>query len=138
MTKMLDASLRIPEGEKERIVEGKATKDSELVSELLRLQAVAHSKYLITVEAPQIKNYHDDLSDAFSRAVWLTTKYLSEGGGVFKSGIIESTSGPRSYKKYLAKQRKTAGYTKRPSRTIQMEMAQSRHFGSLMGSRTWR
>ena len=50
MSRMLDASLRIPEGT-EKIVDGKKTKDLSLITEMLKLRAVSHSKYLITVKA---------------------------------------------------------------------------------------
>ena len=122
MTKMLDASLRIPEDE-EHIVEGKKTKDLPLVTEMLRLQADMQSKYMISVQAPEIKGLHDDLSDAFARAVFLATEFLAKGG-VSGNKIVESTSkSGSSYRQYYLKQKKTAMYTMRPTSALQAEMA---------------
>ncbi|MHA1170029.1 MAG: hypothetical protein ACTSRU_19545 [Candidatus Hodarchaeales archaeon] len=126
MSKLLDASLRIPEG-KEKIVDGKKTKDLDLVSELLRLQATIHSKYLITVRAPEVKGIHDDMSDAFARSVFLATEYMSSGGGIAKHNVTANTGSSMSYKKYSTKHRKNAIYTNRPSSGLQSEMVISRH-----------
>lgn len=58
------------------------------ISELLELQAKVHSKHLITVEAPQVKGKHDDMSDALVRMVWLCSQnfgkqnYISGGKNV--------------------------------------------------------
>jgi hypothetical protein len=133
MMKILDAGLRIPEGEP-RIVEGKQVTDLSLITELLRLQATIHNKYLITVEAPEIKGLHDDQSDAFARAVYLASQYLNASGGVASNFVTESLSGSGySYKKYATKQRKGVLYTNRPSAGLQMDMASRRHMNS-MGS----
>lgn len=124
MSKMLDGGLRIPEGDEERVVDGKKTKDIELVTELLSLQAKRHSKYLITVKAPEVKGKHDDCSDAFARAVYLATDYLSVGGGVAKNNVTaNSGKSASSYRKYLRKQKRNAVYTNRPSSAVQAELS---------------
>lgn len=135
MSKMLDAGLRIPEGE-ERLVQGKKTKDLELVTEMLSLQAIRHSKYLITVEAPDVKDGHDDMSDAFGRAVYLATDYLSSGGGISKHNVVmNNKSSKMSYMKYHRKSKKAAVYTNRPSSRIQTEAYMNRHLkGSFIAS----
>jgi hypothetical protein len=131
MSKMLDASLRIPEGSAERFQEGLRTKDIPLVSELLILRATQHSKYLISVEAPEIKGSHDDLSDAFARAVYLATEYMSNGGGTVKSNTVQSSStSSMSYKQYFRKSKMSSMYTKRPSSGIMSEMARARSYGA--------
>lgn len=128
MSKMLDAGLRIPEGG-ERLVQGKKTKDLDLVTEMLSLQAVRHSKYLITVKAPDVKGGHDDMSDAFARAVYLATEYLSSGGGISKHNVVvNSQNSKMSYMKYHRKNKKAALYTNRPSSRIQTEAYMNRHF----------
>jgi len=127
---MLDASLRIPEGV-ETVVDGKKTTDLSLVTEMLRLRAVSHSKYLITVKAPDVKGMHDDESDAYSRAVYLATEYQNSGGGIVKNNRIESTGGAATYKQYHMKQKRGALYTKRPSSAIQMEVSRNRTYSSL-------
>ena len=148
MSKMLDTGLRIPEGD-EHLVDGRKVKDLELVRELTKLQATIHSKYLISVEAPEIKpeysikqgGYHDDLSDAFARAVYLATEYMA-AGGLIKNNMIESTSGSGpTYRKYYLKQKRGAIYTNRPSSSLQAEVSRQRHVGSMapMGTRSlWR
>jgi len=58
----------------------------DYIEELLSLQATKHSKYLVTVEAPNMKGKHDDLSDALVRMVYLASQkignstYISKGG----------------------------------------------------------
>jgi hypothetical protein len=132
MIKMLDASLRLPEGE-ERVKDGSRTKDHPLVAELLTLQATQHSKYLITVEAPQAKGMHDDMSDAYARAVMLATEYLNTGGATVKQNAIQTTGPSTSYKQYYRKSKYSAMYTRRPSSAVMTEMMRSRSFGSLSG-----
>ena len=131
MSKMLDVSLKIPECE-EHLVDGKKTKDLDLITEMLRLRAIIHSKYLITVKAPDVKDAHDDESDAYARAVFLATEYMASGGGVLRSNRVEATGSNASYRQYYMKQKKNALYTMRPSSTLQMEMSRNRHFNSMM------
>jgi hypothetical protein len=56
------------------------------IEELLELQLTVHSKNLITVEAPQTKGKHDDMSDALVRMAWVASnnigksRYFSKGG----------------------------------------------------------
>lgn len=50
------------------------------LQELLELQATTHSKFLTTVEAPNVEGKHDDRSDALVRMVWLASQKLSKGG----------------------------------------------------------
>jgi len=120
MIKMLDASLRLPEGDNK--------KDHPLVAELLTLQATQHSKYLITVEAPQSKNSHDDLSDAYARAVLLATEYMNTGGTSVKQNVVESTaaSSAMSYKRYFRKSKETAMFTNRPSSSVLADLTRTR------------
>jgi hypothetical protein len=54
--------------------------------ELLELQQTVHGKHLITVESPNTKGKHDDMSDAIVRMAWLAsnnvgkTRYFAQGG----------------------------------------------------------
>ena len=48
------------------------------IAELLELQAETHSKYLITVEAPNAPDKYDDYSDALVRMVWEATQHLGK------------------------------------------------------------
>lgn len=66
----------------------------DYLKELCELQAKAHSKHVITVEAPQVAGKHDDMSDALIRMVWLAsnkigkTKYMvgSYGANTMSGG----------------------------------------------------
>lgn len=136
MSKMLDNSLRIPVGE-ERIVDKKKTDDLTLVSELLTLKATKHSKYLISVEAPDVKGYHDDESDAYARSVWEATQFLQHGSNILgKHSKVNSDKGMKTYKQYHRKQKRNVIHTKRPSSSIQMEVARN-SFGTGLSNR-WR
>jgi len=48
------------------------------LAELLELQAEVHSKYIITVEAPNDPNKFDDYSDALIRMVWEATQHMGK------------------------------------------------------------
>ena len=78
---------------------GSPVKHSPFISEFLSLQAEMISKNIIIVSAPKKGAYHDDMSDAYVRAVWLTAermgnlKHLSTG--------VQAHSGP-SYGTSLA------------------------------------
>jgi hypothetical protein len=134
MIKMLDSSLRIPEGNA-RLEEGTRTTDIPLVKEMLRLQATVHSKYQITVKAPEIKSLHDDLSDAFARAVYLASEYLSVGGGVLKQISSQSADNVGSYRQYAMKNKKNAMFTKRPSSAVMQDAMRKNHLNSGISQR---
>jgi len=53
-------------------------KHSPFIEELLKLQATQVSKNIIAVSAPDHVGDHDDMSDAFVRAVWLSSMKLSQ------------------------------------------------------------
>lgn len=55
------------------------------IAELLGLQAEYHSKFVTTVEAPNIDGKHDDMSDALVRMVWMASNRLSKS--IHLSGI---------------------------------------------------
>ena len=80
MTAMISNELRLPEGDPVQTKDG-IEKDSDLVKELLTLQAEQKSKYLIKVSAPERKGMHDDLSDSTGRAIFLANEYRSKGFG---------------------------------------------------------
>jgi hypothetical protein len=116
MSKMLDAGLRIPESDLHG-ADGKL-RDHPLITELLTLQATIHSKYMITVKAPDVKGMHDDMCDAFARSVFLATEFLSTGGGVTRQNVTQATGDSMTYKKYLRKSKQNAIYTNRPSPAV--------------------
>jgi hypothetical protein len=50
----------------------------DYIQELLDLVATYHSKYVTTVEAPQVIGKHDDRSDALVRMIWLASQNLGK------------------------------------------------------------
>jgi len=52
-------------------------KHSSFINELLTLQSTQLSKNQVVVEAPKISGAHDDISDAYVRAVWLSLEHLN-------------------------------------------------------------
>lgn len=101
LTHLIANAVRLPEGEK-RTVGTQLETDSELVSEILTLQAYQKSKYIIRVEAPDREGCHDDRSDAFARAVLLATEYKQKGYGSLAS--IGSSSAAKSFRMSRAKE----------------------------------
>lgn len=79
MSQMAGNHLRLPEGETTHRT-GRA-EDSQLVSELLSLQATQKTKYVIKVAAPERPGCHDDLCDALALAVMQATEYMHKGFG---------------------------------------------------------
>jgi len=74
--------------------------DSELVQELLKLQVLQKSKYVIKVFMPEGKDRHDDLSDALARSVKLASEYITGGG---KGSKVPRTSKGRQGHMALSK-----------------------------------
>lgn len=113
LTQMMNRCVRIPEG-----VNGE---ESDLVRELLSLQAEHRSKYIVKVSAPDRKDAHDDLSDALARSVYLATEYAAKG---FSTGKIstEALSASRNYKSYVSSERKKF-FLNRPSQSMMRNMA---------------
>jgi len=85
---LLSSTLRLPEGN-ETYVKGIRSTDSELVAELLTLQAQQKSKYIIRVEAPQREGEHDDLSDSLARMIYLAHEYRDKS---FTHNIINTAA----------------------------------------------
>jgi hypothetical protein len=64
---------------------------SDLIREILELQAEVVSKYIVKVEAPNMDGKHDDLSDALVRMVWTATQ---------NSGRVHAVRSVRSQRGY--------------------------------------
>jgi hypothetical protein len=77
-------------------------RDTELVKELLDLQASQKSKYVVNVEAPQRPGCHDDLSDALVRAIWQATKYMEKGSAISASANMAGSQAASSYHSRVA------------------------------------
>lgn len=76
----------IPEGQKH----------CPYIAELLEAQQIAHSKYIITVEAPNVEGKHDDRLDALVRMVWLATQQLSKNHYIAGTGTAAPRNGAPS------------------------------------------
>ena len=94
-------------------------KRSPFIQELLTLQATQVSKNTVVVEAPDQTGYHDDMSDAFVRAVWLSSQRLSSSA--IATGVVRGNGGPGtprsvSLGRYqMARAKMHGGFTERAS-----------------------
>lgn len=66
---------------------GAALRHSPFISELLTLQAEQMSQNVIIVGAPDQTGYHDDQSDAYIRAAWLSQERLTNTKMVYGSRV---------------------------------------------------
>ena len=64
---------------------------ADFIEELMDLQAEVHSKYIITVEAPDAPDKFDDYSDAIVRSAWLATKHM--GKRKYIAGSLDRAKG---------------------------------------------
>lgn len=80
LTHFISQNMRFPAEDRIRANRA-ADNDTELITEILALQAHQRSKYIIAVAAPEREGAHDDLSSALSRAVMLASDYKSKGYG---------------------------------------------------------
>lgn len=88
MAKLVSKGVRIP-GTGEVDAQNKPVR-LDLVKELLKLQVINKSKYIIKVFMPDVKDAHDDLSDAFARAVFVASEYMAKGGSIGSAGQVGS------------------------------------------------
>lgn len=90
---------------------------SPFITELLSLQAEQTSKNLVTVKAPETAGSHDDMSDAFVRAVWLsaerirTQKHIYGVNPGMHAGLRGAGMTPARYQ--MMRARKHGGFTER-------------------------
>ena len=80
---MFDKRLQLydfPVSEKDK------SKHSPFIQELLCLQAETTSRNVVIVQAPQAAGYHDDVSDAFVRSVYLSAMSMGARKRVIGSG----------------------------------------------------
>ena len=66
------------------------------IAELLELQATHHSKFVTTVEAPNVAGKHDDRSDALVRMVWLASQQLGSPR-LFASGRLGTAPSSKKF-----------------------------------------
>jgi len=90
LTLFVGGELRLPEGDGIAF-NGKLEKDSDLVRELLSLQAESRSKYILRVDHPDREGMHNDMSDALARACLLAVEYRNKGYGGMSGGLLGLT-----------------------------------------------
>ena len=85
LTSQVFANFKTPMYEKNlvlfdfpKVVDVQGEMHSPYIAELMELQAETHSKYLITVEAPNTPDKFDDYSDAIVRMVWEATQHMGK------------------------------------------------------------
>ena len=85
-------------------------KHSPFINEVLSLQATQRAKNQILVEAPKVKGFHDDVSDSFVRAVWLSLSRITNIKLVSKNSLdndrrpLQRETTPHNYR--IARMRK--------------------------------
>lgn len=126
MSTLISSNVRFPEGS-ERIVDGKKETRSDLVLELLSLQAHQKSKYLVKVQAPDRKGAHDDRSDAASRAIQLAVDYKTKGLG--HKVAATSSSKARSYKMARSAEAMRVSLNRPSGRSIKNSLSSNSGFG---------
>lgn len=108
---------------------------SEVIQELLRLQADVQSKYVTLVAAPNIDGMHDDNSDAIVRAVWIATQnmgkanYVSRGSGLGPAGPLS----PEHAKQQRIAMQKARQLGSSPDRQLPMAMNRTGFGGRSLG-----
>jgi len=70
---MFDKKLRLYNWPKPK----ESFRHSPFIQELLSLQAQQISRNLVLVSAPETAGFHDDMSDAFVRAIWLSSQRMT-------------------------------------------------------------
>jgi hypothetical protein len=91
------------------------SKHSNFIKELLDLQAEQISRNLVVVGAPEAAGYHDDMSDAFVRSVWLASEKMRSQKHIFgQLPYRGANSGAMTAGRYqLMRARKHGGFTDR-------------------------
>lgn len=100
----------------------KGSKHSPFLHELLTLQAKQISKNLVLVEAPPVAGAHDDISDAFVRAVWLSAERLSHVKLAARGNLAPRGEQPHNLitpQHYMmARMRRHGAFLERPNRAM--------------------
>jgi len=91
LTLFVGGEIMLPEGDPIEI-NGRLEKDSDLVREILTLQAETRSKYIVRVDHPDREGMHNDQSDALSRAALLAVEYRNKGFGNLVSTAGQSVA----------------------------------------------
>lgn len=110
LTLFVGNEIRLPEGDPIN-VGNRIEKDSDLVRELLSLQAETRSKYIVRVDHPDRDGMHNDMSDALSRACLLAVEYRNKGFGGLSSppGATAARSAVNAVRAARARELRKAG-----------------------------
>jgi len=94
---------------------GSSTRHSPLISEVLTLQAEQMSKNVVVVSAPEQSGYHDDMSDALVRAIWLSQERMANQKVVYGNRAERPTpvSTGTVARYQLQRARRHGGFTER-------------------------
>ena len=130
MTDLISSAVRLPEGETRQFT-GDKDNDSDLVKEMLTLQAEQRSKYLISVFAPERKGEHDDMSDSLARMVYLAHEHKSKS---YSTAMNSVTTGMIRAARMIRKSEMVKASLNRPS-SGRMGMVGNRLRMPLMGGR---
>lgn len=85
---MIDKKLRLYDYPKTQ-----GSKHSAFIQELLDLQAEQLARNIVIVGAPDAAGYHDDMSDAFVRSVWLSSERMSKEKHVYGGNLYPHARG---------------------------------------------
>jgi hypothetical protein len=92
---------------------GSQVKHSPLIAELLSLQAESFSRNVTVVGAPDHAGYHDDMSDALIRAIWLTSEKMGNTKHVYGPSVNQQTAGPSLHGFQMSRARHHGVFTER-------------------------
>jgi len=130
MTTFISKEIKLPEIDNNRTIKVvgdlEEEADTELVRELLSLQAEQKSKYLIKVSAKE--GGHDDLSDSFVRMVLLASEYRNKGFTERSTGSSSPQGAVSNARQMRRRERIKAGLN-RPSGQYMSTMQSRRTIG---------
>ncbi len=107
---IVDKKLRVYDWPKPQ-----GTRHSAFIQEILDLQAEQLSRNIVIVGAHEVAGYHDDMSDAFVRSVWLSSERMTNEKHVYGNNPYPHQRGPgTSVGAYqLKRARQHGGFTER-------------------------
>ncbi len=106
---MVDKKIRLYDWPKQQ-----GSKHSSFVKELLELQAEQVARNIVIVGAPEAAGYHDDMSDAFVRSVWLSSERMTNEKHVYGNNPhAHRTVGTTTAAYQMKRARMHGGFTER-------------------------
>jgi hypothetical protein len=107
---MIDKKLKLYDWPKPQ-----GNKHSLFIKEVLELQAEQLSRNIVIVGAPEAAGYHDDMSDAFVRSVWLSSERMRTEKHVYGGNLYPHArgAGTTTAAYQLKRARQHGGFTER-------------------------